>query len=284
VSLTDLSTVQVFERVVYQQPIPDELLPLVSWRAVQGNALRVTEVNPAVGTVTWVGVSAAATANAETFSENTFPIARVMAEFDLGEGTQQIYSGMIDQRRAQAEVKRVLLRQAVGQALVVGTGVTDEPSGLTLASSNTVAGGSVTLTFAMLRNLLQRIVTHGSRCDYLVMSGQMINRFQSLYDAAAQPTPTVVDMRTGVERLAFSGVPILRCDHLPNTAGIDSKVLALNLDAFCLLYPHGVGDRGLVTSELETRGSGSLTVRLTQNVGVALIEQGGVAVLTAVQP
>lgn len=285
-ALTDLSTVQIFDRVIFQQPVPDELLPLVSWKAVRGNALLIVEVNPAIGTVGWVGVAAVATANAETFSQDTYSIARVMGEFDLGEGNQQIYSAMMDQRKAQADVKRILLRQAVGNALVVGTGTMDQPTGLTIASSNTVAGGSATLTLTMLRDLLQRIVTHGGRCDYLVMSGQMINRFRSFYDAAPQPTPapSVVDARTGEVRLACSGVPILRCDHLPNTAGVDSQVIAINLDAVCLIYPEGVGDRGLVVSDMETRSNGSLSVRLTQNVGVALIEQGGVAVLTAVRP
>ncbi len=291
-ALSDLSTVQIHGRVAVQRDlIADQLLPLVSWMPIRGDGLRIPEVPtlPApppdrLGTVQWVGASAFATANAAEPDVRLAPLKRVMGEFDLGEGYPQVYSGMLDQRQVQADIKRLLLRQAVGRALVVGSGASDEPGGLVSVSTNSTSGTSGTLTLTMLRDLLQRILTHGGHCDYLVMSGAMLNRFQNIYDTAFLPTPTVVDERTGLRHLAYSGVPILRNDHLPNTPGADSSIIALNLDAVTLIYPEGVGDRGLVTTELETRANGAVTMRLTQTVGVALLDQAGMAVLLQVRP
>lgn len=283
-ALTDLSTVQVLNRVIIQAQIPDQLLPLVEWRSIRGDALRIPEITAAPGTVNWVDATSVASADAATPTARAATLKRVMGEFDLGEGYPQVYSGMLDQRQVQADVKRLLLRQAVGRALVVGSGASDEPTGLVVAATNTASAASATLTLSMLRNLLQLVLSHGGHCDYLVMSGQMINRFMSIYDAAALPTPTVVDARTGLRHVAYAGVPILRNDHLPNTAGADSSIIALNLDAIYLVYPEQVGDRGLVVSSLETRANGSMTMRLTQTVGVALLDQAGVAVLLLVRP
>lgn len=191
---------------------------------------------------------------------------------------------MIDQEQAQRAVKRTLLRQAIGHALVLGSGASDEPIGLVTQATQSISGGSATLTLTMLRSLLYAIQTQGGHCDYLVMSGAMLVTYRGLYDTAVQPAPTVVDARTGRTHTAYCGVPILRNDHLPDVVATDSTILALNLDAVRLIYPAGVGDRGLVETKLATRSNGSVTVRLTQAVGVALMQTSGLAVLTAVQP
>lgn len=282
-ALEDLSTVQIDDRVFVEDQIPDQLLPLVAWRPIRGDALRIPEVTATPGTVEWVNTSSVATTDAASPTTRSAGLKRVMGEFDLGEGYRQAYSGMLDQQKLQADVKRLLLRQAIGLALVRGSGASDEPSGLVVQSSNSISGGSVALTLAMLRSLLQLILSHGGKCDYLVMSGQMINKFRSLYDAVFMPVPTLLDPRTGLRHPEYSGVPILRCDHLYAGAATDEWVIALNLDAVCLVYPEGVGDRGLVVSGMETRGNGSSSMRLTQTVGVALLDQVGVAVLIQVR-
>ena len=104
---------------------------------------------------------------------------------------------MIDQEQAQRAVKRTLLRQAIGHALVLGSGASDEPIGLVTQATQSISGGSATLTLTMLRSLLYAIQTQGGHCDYLVMSGAMLVTYRGLYDTAVQPAPTVVDARTG---------------------------------------------------------------------------------------
>lgn len=282
-ALEDLSTVHIGSQTFVTDQVPDQLLPLARWRPIRGDALRIPEVTATPGTVSWVNATSAATADAATPTTRLAELKRVMGEFDLGEGYRQAYSGMLDQQKVQADVKRLLLRQAIGLALVRGSGASDEPSGLIAQSTNTTSGASAAMTLAMLRSLLQLILSNGGRCDYIVMSGQMLNKFRSLYDAALLPVPTLVDPQTGLRHAAYSGVPILRNDHLYAGAATDEWVLALNLDAFCLVYPEGIGDRGLVVNGMETRASGSSTMRLTQTVGVALLDQVGVAVLNQVR-
>ena len=282
-ALEDLSTVQIGDRVDVTVQVPDQLLPLIGWQSIRGDALRIPEVTATPGTVAWVNAISVATTDAADPTTRSAELKRVMGEFDLGEGYRQVYSGMLDQQKVQADVKRLLLRQALGLALVRGSGVSDQPSGITTQSANTTSGGSTALTLAMLRSLLQLILSHGGQCDYLVMSGQMLNKFRSLYDAVLLPVPTLVDPRTGLRHAAYSGVPILRCDHLYAGTATDEWVLALNLDAVCFIYPEGVGDRGLVVSGMETRGNGSSSMRLTQTVGVALLDKVGVAVLNQVR-
>lgn len=283
-ALTDLSTVHVYKRAVYQPVIADELFPLMSWEPVVGDGLQIGDVDVgSTGTVDWVDPTGTAVDDVADPVARVIEIKRVMGEFSLGDGYQQIYSAMVNQQRAQADVKRLLMREAIGNALVNGTGAVDEPLGLIAQATQTITASSTQLTFFMLSALLAQIQTQNGHCDYFVMGKTMITQVRALYELLQQPVATVVDSRTGRRHVSYSGVPILRNDHLDMPAATDASILALNMDAVQLIYPAAVGERGLVSKSFEMPGSGATTVRLTQSVGVALIEKYGLATLTNVQ-
>ena len=142
-ALTALSTYQLTPDVTYQPVVADELLPLVRWQAVAGDGLQIAEVTDGnTGSVGWMAADAAAPNDAADPSGRNIPICRVGGEFDLGQGYQQVYSAMIDQELAQRAVKRTLLREALGHALLLGSGSSDEPTGLVSQATQVISGGS----------------------------------------------------------------------------------------------------------------------------------------------
>lgn len=286
------STVAQQRIVRYQPVVADGFTSLVRWMPVDGRALKLPEIGAGgtPGSVTWVDDSTRAATSEALPTKREVGFSRVQGSFEIGRGFIDQYSNEINQKALQESIKQVLIGQQLGFALVDGNraGATQEPNGLFALSGATelnrrVSGGPAVLSTAQLDSLLDAIGTNGGLPDFLVMSGKALSAYRALY-GSGEGVPVTRSERTGRLHCSYSGVAILRDDHIPNDmgAGSDTYIVAVSLDALAFIYPQSVGNFGMEQMEFLEPSDDELHVRVTQNVGIAVLETYGFAVLDGV--
>lgn len=292
VQAKNTSTVQQERAIRYQPVVADGFTSLVRWRGIDGYALKIPEIGPldTAGSVVWVDESTRAAPSEALFVQREVGLGRVQGAFTIGRGFVDQYSNETNQAAAQEAMKNVLIGQQMGNVLVDGNraGGTDEPDGLYVLSDvsaldRRVPGAGGALSTALLDSLLDAVTTNGGMVDFLVMSGPALKAYRQLYKGTSDQhgVPTVRSEKTGRVHCSYAGVPILRDDHIPSTLtpGNATYIVAVNLDALAFIYPKGVGPYGMERAQFLEASEDEVHVRVTQNVGIAVLETFGFAVL-----
>jgi hypothetical protein len=194
-----------------------ELLP---FEGINGNALAYNREN-VLGDVQSVGVGATITAKAAaTFTQVTSNLTKIIGDAEVDGLIQATRSNINDQTATQIASKAKSAGRNFQDQLVNGTGANDEFNGMInlcagSQKATTAADGS-SLSFEIMDEMLDLVVSKDGEVDYIVMHARTIRSYKTLLRALGGVTmQEVYELPSGKNVPAYSGTPILRNDWLP---------------------------------------------------------------------
>lgn len=199
---------------------------------IGGNAVTVNMESQAGG-VDYTPVNAltstAAQANLQVNSV-VYSIKRIegLAAIDGLEQATSVAAG-VDQMAIQVQAKAMNIARMHGKSMVNGSfanGINSLKS-LTFAGQS-LDGGNNTLSFSLLRELLDLVVAKDGHVDFLLMSKNGVRQLQALYDALGGTRPDYVfaDPFTGEQRsiLSFEGIPVFKAGFASDAEAADGTL------------------------------------------------------------
>lgn len=215
-----------------------EVLP---FNGIEGNALAYNREN-VLGDVDVEGVgdTIGGTA-AATFNQVTSSLTTIVGDAEVNGLIQATRSGQGNNQTAiQIASKAKSAGRKYQDMFINGTGASDQFNGLInlCASGQKVATGNNggALSFAFLDELIDLVVDKDGEVDYLTMHSRTIRSYKALLRALGGASiGDVVQLPSGAEIPAYSGVPIFRNDWIPidqvkGTGSAQTTVFAGTLD------------------------------------------------------
>jgi hypothetical protein len=237
----------------------DRFFDVLPFDGISGNALAYDREN-ALGTVATVGVGdadgsigagatgtnsteRAAAKDPATFTQVTSTLTTIMGDAEVNGLIQATRSNQNNQTSVQIASKSKAAGRKFRDMLINGDGTNFTFAGLIALCADgqiTKAGGGATngaaLAFEDMDAVMDLVVDKDGQVDYLAMHARTLRSYKALLRALGGANiGEVVQLPSGAEVPAYSGVPIFRNDYMPTdqTKGSDStctSVLAGTLD------------------------------------------------------
>ncbi|APL99358.1 MAG: phage major capsid protein [Microbacteriaceae bacterium] len=192
---------------------------------IEGNSLAYNREN-VLGDVINAGVGttfsgAGAGKNPATFTRVNSNLTTIMGDAEVNGLIQATRSGDgNDQTAVQIASKAKSAGRQYQNQLINGTGTNNEFAGLL----QLVAGGQTltpqtngqALSFEILDELMDRVVDKDGQVDYITMHARTLRSYKALLrNLGGASINEVVELPSGAEVPAYSGVPIFRNDYIP---------------------------------------------------------------------
>lgn len=225
VEAAKLSNNQLVAGVIEEIITRDELFALLPFTKVNGKAY-VYERENAQSTATFIDPNEAVTEDAATFTEVVTKLRILAGDVDVDKFLQTTMGDTNDQKAIQIAAKAKAIAMTFKQTMVSGD-ATSNPKQFDgfsklVTSGQTIAAGATgaALTLAMLDQLAD-LVPHGA--DAFVMRSGTIRAYMALLRATGGTNAAMIEIPNfGVPVLAHNGMPIVRCDYLPNNETLSS--------------------------------------------------------------
>ncbi|APL99117.1 putative major structural protein [Bordetella phage LK3] len=192
---------------------------------IEGNSLAYNREN-VLGDVINAGVgttfsSAGAGKNPATFTRVNSNLTTIMGDAEVNGLIQATRSGDgNDQTAVQIASKAKSAGRQYQNQLINGTGTNNEFAGLLqlVASGQTLTPqtNGQALSFEILDELMDRVVDKDGQVDYITMHARTLRSYKALLrNLGGASINEVVELPSGAEVPAYSGVPIFRNDYIP---------------------------------------------------------------------
>ena len=199
-----------------------EVLP---FDGIDGNALAYNREN-VLGDVIVAGVGdtfsgAGAGKGAATFTQVTSSLTTIMGDAEVNGLIQHTRSGDGNgQTAVQIASKAKSCGRQYQDMLVNGTGASNEFNGLInlcAAGQHATTGTNGTaLSFDVMDEMMDLVVDKDGQVDYIAMNARTIRSYKALLRGLGGASiGDVVELPSGAEVPAYSGVPIFRNDYIP---------------------------------------------------------------------
>lgn len=203
----------------------NRMFDLLPFDSIDGNALAYNREN-VLGDVIMAGVGttfsgAGAGKNPATFTKVTANLTTIMGDAPVNGLIQATRSGDgNDQTAVQIASKAKSAGRQYQDMLINGDGTGNEFVGLIGLCANSQKVGTGTnggpLSFAFLDELLDLVTDKDGEVDYLAMHARTIRSYKALLRALGGASINeVMELPSGKEVPAYSGVPIFRNDYIP---------------------------------------------------------------------
>lgn len=293
----------------------NQMFDVLPFDGIDGNALAYNRENAlggvgltGVGTVIGTGDANPLTAgtgeakDAATFTQKTSSLTTLVGDAEVNGLIQATRSGMgNDQTAVQIASKAKHVGRLYQYLLINGdSGTTNQFDGLiNLVDAGQTIGATNTdgdlLALATLDNLMDLVVAKDGMVDYFTMHARERRYYRGLLRALGGASVNeVVQMPSGEEVIAYSGVPIFRNDYIPITQTEGANTDATTIFAGTL--DDGSRTNGLAGLTAE-RASGISVVdvgeaetkderiwRVKWYAGLALFTLKGLAAATGITP
>lgn len=205
----------------------NRMFDMLPFDDIDGNSLAYNREN-ALGDVIVAGVGttfsgASAGKAAATFTQVTTALTTIMGDAEVNGLIQATRSGDgNDQTAVQIASKAKSTGRKYQDMLINGSGSSNQFSGLlTLCASGqktTPSTNGDALSFVALDQLLDLVVDKDGQVDYITMHSRTIRSYKALLRAlGGAAINEVVQLPSGAQVPAYSGVPIFRNDWIPIT-------------------------------------------------------------------
>jgi len=192
---------------------------------IEGNSLAYNREN-VLGDVINAGVGttfsgAGAGKNPATFTRVNSNLTTIMGDAEVNGLIQATRSGDgNDQTAVQIASKAKSAGRQYQNQLINGTGTNNEFAGLLqlVAAGQTLTPqtNGQALSFEILDELMDRVVDKDGQVDYITMHARTLRSYKALLRALGGASINeVVELPSGAEVPAYSGVPIFRNDYIP---------------------------------------------------------------------
>lgn len=192
---------------------------------IEGNSLAYNREN-VLGDVINAGVGttfsgAGAGKNPATFTRVNSNLTTIMGDAEVNGLIQATRSGDgNDQTAVQIASKAKSAGRQYQNQLINGTGTNNEFAGLLqlVASGQTLTPqtNGQALSFEILDELMDRVVDKDGQVDYITMHARTLRSYKALLrNLGGASINEVVELPSGAEVPAYSGVPIFRNDYIP---------------------------------------------------------------------
>ncbi len=203
----------------------NRMFDVLPFDSIEGNSLAYNREN-VLGDVILAGVGdtfsgAGAGKGAATFTKVNSNLTTIMGDAEVNGLIQATRSGDgNDQTAVQIASKSKSAGRKYQDQLINGTGAGNEFSGLLqlCAAGQTVNTGvnGGAISFTWLDELMDLVVDKDGQVDYITMHARTIRSYKSLLRALGGASVNeVVELPSGAEVPAYSGVPIFRNDYIP---------------------------------------------------------------------
>ena len=223
----------------------NRMFDVLPFDGIEGNSLAYNREN-VLGDVITSGVGttfsgAGAGKAAATFTKVNSNLTTIMGDAEVNGLIQATRSGDgNDQTAVQIASKAKSAGRKYQDMLINGTGTGNEFSGLiTLcAAGQTVDTGTngSALSFEIMDQLLDTVTDKDGQVDYIAMHARTLRSYKSLLRGLGGASVNeVIELESGAEVPAYSGVPIFRNDYIPinqtkGTATAATTIFAGTLD------------------------------------------------------
>ena len=192
---------------------------------IEGNSLAYNREN-VLGDVINAGVGttfsgAGAGKNPATFTRVNSNLTTIMGDAEVNGLIQATRSGDgNDQTAVQIASKAKSAGRQYQNQLINGTGTNNEFAGLLqlVASGQTLTPqtNGQALSFEILDELMDRVVDKDGQVDYITMHARTLRSYKALLrNLGGASINEVIELPSGAEVPAYSGVPIFRNDYIP---------------------------------------------------------------------
>jgi hypothetical protein len=192
---------------------------------IEGNSLAYNREN-VLGDVINAGVGttfsgAGAGKNPATFTRVNSNLTTIMGDAEVNGLIQATRSGDgNDQTAVQIASKAKSAGRQYQNQLINGTGTNNEFAGLLqlVAAGQTLTPqtNGQALSFEILDELMDRVVDKDGQVDYITMHARTLRSYKALLrNLGGASINEVVELPSGAEVPAYSGVPIFRNDYIP---------------------------------------------------------------------
>lgn len=237
---------------------------------IEGNSLAYNREN-VLGDVINAGVGttfsgAGAGKNPATFTRVNSNLTTIMGDAEVNGLIQATRSGDgNDQTAVQIASKAKSAGRQYQNQLINGTGTNNEFAGLLqlVASGQTLTPqtNGQAISFEILDELMDRVVDKDGQVDYITMHARTLRSYKALLRALGGASINeVVELPSGAEVPAYSGVPIFRNDYIPTNQTQGSATNATTIFA------------GTLDDGSRTHGIAGLTA--TTAAGIQVVDVG----------
>lgn len=192
---------------------------------IEGNSLAYNREN-VLGDVINAGVGttfsgAGAGKNPATFTRVNSNLTTIMGDAEVNGLIQATRSGDgNDQTAVQIASKAKSAGRQYQNQLINGTGTNNEFAGLLqlVAAGQTLTPqtNGQALSFEILDELMDRVVDKDGQVDYITMHARTLRSYKALLrNLGGASINEVIELPSGAEVPAYSGVPIFRNDYIP---------------------------------------------------------------------
>lgn len=290
----------------------DQMFELLPFEGVEGNAISYNRENAlggagvlAVGeTITgdqnpMTGETAAAKA-AATFTNISTGLTTILGDAEVNGLVQATRSNFNDQTSVQIASKAKHLGRIFQWMLINGTAGATQFDGLInlCAPDQTIASGGANgdiLSFEVLDQLMDLVTAKDGITDYFAMAGRERRKYRTLLRGLGGASVTeMFELPSGEKVIAYSGVPILRNEHIPIDQTRGGSDLATTV--FAGVFDDGSRQMGLagLTAENamgikvkdvgEKEGADEHIWRVIWYSGLALFSEKALACATGITP
>ncbi len=198
----------------------DQLLPRVPKVMVRGDSLQCTEVDT-LATASFIDSGGNADASATTYDSTArkFELRRIAAKVEVTGDIAQNVSMINDVFEQQIQEKMIAMWNTVGEKLIYGDNVTDEPAGLeTLVEAAQTISAAGALTLAHLDSMIEALYPwDGGTPRAFVMNRGQYSAFTALCHASGFTPQVKPDPILGLPVACYMGVPVLVSDFITDT-------------------------------------------------------------------
>jgi hypothetical protein len=214
-----------------------EVLPFIG---IGGNAIAYNREN-AAGDVQFGTVGTTITAKAAaTFTPVTDSLTKILGDAEVDEFIQATRSRTNDQKAIQIMSKVKSVGRQFSNTLINGDGTSESFNGLLdlLAAGQTITAGAngAALSFALLDELLDKVVDKDGIVDFITMNGRTLRSYYALLRGLGGATiGDTVTLPSGAIVPAYRGTPIFKnnwvpIDQVQGSESAATTVLAGTLD------------------------------------------------------
>lgn len=260
-----LSTDEMVAGVIEEIITVNQMYDVLPFDDIEGNSLKYSRENVLGGVgVTGVGTTIGGadlnpipgeTADpkaAATFTEVFSGLTTILGDAEVNGMIQATRSGINDQTATQIASKAKHCGRVYQYMMINGDGSGNTFEGLaTLCASGQIrsatAGNGDTLSFAILDELMDMVTAKDGQVDYFAMHARTRREYRALLRGlGGAAIMEVVELPSGEQVMAYSGVPIFRNDHITITGTQGASTDATQI--FCGTFDDGsrsVGVAGL---------------------------------------
>lgn len=203
----------------------NKMFDVLPFDGIEGNSLAYNREN-ALGDVIMAGAGttfsgAGAGKNAATFSKVNSNLTTIMGDAEVNGLIQATRSSDgNDQTAVQIASKAKSAGRKFQDQLINGTGTNNEFTGLIqlCATGQKISAGTngATLSFDLLDQVMDSVTDKDGVVDYISMHARTLRSYKALLRALGGASVNeVIELESGSEVPAYSGVPIFRNDYIP---------------------------------------------------------------------